>query len=445
MSDIFSLPIHMLAFLTGKCPKCRTYNEEMVCDYGKVLYRDLEEKMDKQVHQIKRIICKKCSSECFPSHLVYRVANGVEILRVELRMGGEISEEENNAIQKGHEDRKAVFKSQEVDFWAAFTSFALEEWRESVNELLRSEIEQAYKQLGITVTLTTDQQARRDVLNRLKTDQDKSDFWRLANHYFIYDELLDIGAMGWTMDVYAKRYGSRRTRFTLMHFPIAEAHERYRTQWIGQLFRRDKGDNAFLLRRISQLSDDVTRANKRVTEIFHQNETYKHEVAGLQTKLAAAYEASRKEEKATINRDPDDIRKIRELKSFVSELMAELRELRPAEESLPPVELTEEAQRPEEHPVDTSVLSGKTVGIIGGIKRIVDREYPCNILISDGTGPDFYSVLDQSDYIVVLTRYVSHAAMWEAKAHALQEDKPALYLSETNVERILFALVQAGR
>lgn len=445
MRDFWTMPVHMQAFFCGRCSKCNTYNEMLEFDYGVMVYRDLDKKMDDVNHPIQNIECKRCGTRYLPEQLVTReLLSKEEVVRVTIQYGNGISEEESAGMMEGHNKRFEIFESKEQEFWAAYTNFAIENWRDVVNELTRSEIGRAYSALGLQAELKTDQHARKDVLNRIKTNDLKVRFWREANQEFIFDEILEIGAMGWAPELTAKVFGINRSRFAFMHFPISEASEPQRTTAIGSLFRKDKGDNAFLLHQISRLSDDVAKANRRVSNIFHKNEKLKHEHAETQRKLSEAYATIRNSDnEIVVNRDPRDISRIRELKSFVGDLLEELRGFRSKIEDIPQksdmIEITE-VPLAEEQELDLSRLAGKIVAVIGGERaEHAQRSYPCTILTHNGWKQDvsFYAVLKQADFIVILTRHVSHASMWESKAYAIENEIPVTYCSETNMRRIL--------
>jgi len=90
------------------------------------------------------------------------------------------------------------------------------------------------------------------------------------------------------------------------------------------------------------------------------------------------------------------------------------------------------------------VLKGKVVAIIGGQRQrqATSKMYPCDIIVHPGEplDPEFYQALKQADIIVVLTQFVSHACMWEAKAYALQEDKGIYFAKGLNLGKILYEL-----
>ena len=52
--------------------------------------------------------------------------------------------------------------------------------------------------------------------------------------------------------------------------------------------------------------------------------------------------------------------------------------------------------------------------------------------------PQYYEYLNKADlYGIILTRYISHHAMWEAKEYAILEQKSIFYSTFTNIPTIL--------
>ena len=455
MREFFNMPIHVVVYSTGRCKQCNTPNEVVIHDYGKKIYRDLEKEMDETKHYIRPITCRKCGSSFSPEFFVYKdhLRNAV-ISKTRLLHGNEIGGEEAEKIREGHRKRFDVFAAHEEEFWKAYTEFALNNWTVVVNELSKEEIEDAYAALGITERLATAQQYRRDVLKRFTTQKQKETFWRAANRYFVIEHLLELGAESWQVEKDKKTFGPNRTRFAILNFPLHDGLEEIRTRHIGEIVKLDKGDNPFLFRRISQLTDKLKRAERKISEYHHQIEKLKIDIAEVQRKLNEAYEELRRERenKITYQRDPDDISKIHELKSLVRELIEAIKEKDSIIQSLQPQqEQTEQAVELEESTetevTDYSSLQGKTIGIIGGWRRKDARKYPCEILTHEGEklDPEFFALLTRSDILVILTRFVSHAAMWEAKAHAITEGKPILYEQATNLDRILTACIKLSK
>ncbi|EGL84269.1 hypothetical protein CathTA2_0179, partial [Caldalkalibacillus thermarum TA2.A1] len=256
-----------------------------------------------------------------------------------------------------------------------------------------------------------------------------------------------LGPLAWLPEKDVKKFGLNRTRFVLLHFPVGEPLEGLITEYIGRIVKKEKGDNAFLFRRISQLTDELQRVRRKSTEYYHKIESLKLEIAGFQKKLNEAYTELKnlRNNQTAYTRDPADIAKIHELKTFVKELMDELRQYRQEKQSQEedyrqPVVL-EETVDDKVQDETQYVIRDKTIAIIGGERRehTESKDYPCEVITHDGRkhNPEFYQTLQKADIIVVLTQYISHASMWEAKAHALENDKLIHFTKSINVERII--------
>lgn len=439
----------MTVWFRAKCRYCSTMNEKKVYDYGVMIYEEFEKKMDEVKHYIIPFPCRKCSREVKPEMMIYKdELRKLTVSEVVINYGHMVEGEQTIQMEEDHKNRFRIFKEHENEFWEKYTDYALANWRDLINELQDFEFKDAYKTLQIDTSARTVAQYRKDALNRFRTVEEKQSFWRAANEYFIYQHLLDIGPIGWVVEKDVNSFGKKRMRFIILHFPLGESYEGMRTEWIGQVIRKEKGDNEFLFRRIAMLTDELNRTRQKITKYVLQIEELKAEQAKLQEKLSKVYDELReeREHKTVITRDPADIEKIRELKSFVSELLAELKEkerllqeLQPApEESLSVPELEETQVGTEPDTFDA--LSGKTVAIIGGRRQEqAQKEYPCTVLTHSGEhlDPEFYQTLKQADIIVVLTQFVSHLAMWETKAYALENDIPIHFLKGLNIPRLL--------
>ncbi|OOE05013.1 hypothetical protein BO219_06400 [Anoxybacillus kestanbolensis] len=446
--------LHVTVWLKGKCKYCKLNNEKKIHDYGVLTFEELDKQLDETKHELVPIVCKKCGSETTPESLLYRdELRKMVISEVNINYGHTIVGEKAHEIEEAHRKRYEIFDEHKDAFWERYTDYAIANWRDMVNELVDFEFQEAYQKLGIETSARTIAQYRKDVLNRFKTVEEKQRFWRAANEYFIYHHLLDIGPLGWALEKDVKYYGQKRMRFIVLHFPLGEALEELRTEWIGQLIKKEKGDNDFLFRRIAMLTDELNRTRRKITKYVHQIEELKAEQAKLQTRLAETYEELRRERKNKhiSNRDPADIQKIHELKSFIAELIDELKEkehllqeLQPVQKEVAVTVLEEETEDDTEKEV-IDVLAGKTVAIIGGHRQEqAGRKYPCTILTHTGEvlDPDFYRILKQADIIIILTQFISHLAMWEAKVYALQNDVPIYFMKGLNITRLLMEVAR---
>lgn len=452
MTDIrpfLDAKLHITVWFRSKCRYCRTITNVKVHDYGVLKYEELDKKLDDTKHYLTPFPCRKCGRKLKPEELIYHdELRNSTIHHSRINYGNMVEGELSEQMEEEQKNRIEIFKEHEAEFWDKYTDYAIANWRDLVNELNDFEFRDAYKSLEIESKARTLAQYRKDALNRFKTIEEKQKFWRAANEYFIYRHLLEIGPLGWVVEKDAKQYGKRRMRFIILHFPIGESFEEMRTEWIGRVIRREKGDNDFLFRRIAMLTDELNRTRQRVTKYVFQIEELKAEKAKLEEKLSLAYDEIRKEKenKTIIHRDPNDVEKILELKSFISELLSELkekekliREFHDEKEVITPTPELEETDKV--HEQDTiERLSGKTVAIIGGRRQEqAQKEYPCMVLTHSGEtlDPEYYQTLKQADIIIVLTQFISHLAMWEAKAYALKSDIPIFFMKGLNIPNLL--------
>jgi hypothetical protein len=445
--------LHVTVWLKGQCKHCRYVNQTQIHDYGLLTLEEIDRQLEATKHSLKPFPCVKCGSKIKPESLIYREERlQVDITECKISYGHAVDGEQGMLMEQAHQERYQIFEKSSEEFWEKYTDYALAHWRDMVNELVDFEFQDAYKAMNIDCAAKTVAQYRKDALNRFKTIEEKQTFWRLANDYLVYHHLLHIGPLGWALDEDVKYYGQKRIRFMVLHFPLGEALEGRRTEWIGRLIKTEKGDNAFLFRRISMLTDELNRTRRRMSSYLEHMEEMKAEKAKLESKLHEAYEQLKQErgKKNVATRDPRDVQKIQELKSFIGELIGELKakdallqEFRPQpthpEE---PTTILEEPYTTDER-IDLHSLTGKNVAIIGGHRsEQAQQEYPCTVLVHSGEAldPDFYQVLKQADVIVVLTQFIRHAAMWEAKAYALQHDTPIYFMKGLNIPNLLGAV-----
>ncbi len=448
--------IHLLITFTGHCTKCHRFNSAVVQDYGVLSMEQLETILDTHSYQAVPLQCKKCGTLYPAERRVYTDKIRNILIGEEKISYADMDTDEHRMLMEGHDARIQIYQEQEAEFWMIYTDFALSDWTRAVQELNKAEIADGLNAIDQDQPLRTDLHARKEA--QKVPASSRSAFWKAANHTFVQD-LLDIGALAWLPQDYAKQYGANRTRAAMMYFPIAEALEIKRTEHLGQLFKRERGDNDFWMRRVVQLTQAIQKQRVKYNELYLQADQQKHIIAQLQDRLGEAHQLHRQQSEVATHRsdssrDPDDIRQIRELKSFITELKHEMKQLQaqiaPAEDSLPDVPLLTSAL-PEDrslHKDDRFAhLKDKTVLILGGYSaKQVYNEYPCTILSHDGRkqDPDYQAYLKKADGVIVLTRFISHAAMWEAKEYVtLIDPKPACYRPETNLDLLLDYLNKA--
>lgn len=432
---------HIKVYLEGKCPRCQQYNRSLSHDFGEKPFAIVEKEMDEVNHILHPIACSRCKTEYQPSELVpYETLRNKKMVSFKLNYDSVLSPEESAAREEGHKKRYEIYEESKESFWDAYVAFALQDWRKIVGELNPYELAAGLEAEGIKTKSTTKNQLKKLVDQHIKTTAQKANFWRAANTYYIESHLLEIGAVGWYVEGDLKEFGRLRTRFTVLNFPIAEALESLRTKMIGKVIEPTKGDNAFLFKRITQLTDEIGRLLSKLRDRREQVDRQKVEIEDKNKVINQLRKEVKRaqEDKQIINRDPRDVQKIKELKALIDEL---INQDQPQELE---VEREEESQTEEEHKqiveVEQRDLSGLTIGVIGGNRAEQAQQVDeCEVLTHDGQAidTDFESLLSNSDEIVVLTRFVSHKAMWAAKAHAITFDKPIFYSKAINLDRII--------
>lgn len=259
----------MTVWLKGQCKNCKKHHQEKIYDYGVLTFEELEHQLDNTKHYIKPLECPKCRNQYSPEKILYmEEKSGLLIDEMYISYGNSKSAEETEAMEKAHRERYLIYEKEKEHFWDRYTDYALVNWRQMVNELVDFEIKYAFEKMKISSNSKTIGQYRKEVLNRIKTIEEKQSFWRLANQYFIEQHLLDIGPMGWAIEKDVKYYGHKRMRFIILYFPLGEGFEKERTEWIGRIIKKEKGDNDFLFRRIRMVNGRIATRPSKSDEVL---------------------------------------------------------------------------------------------------------------------------------------------------------------------------------
>jgi hypothetical protein len=349
------------------------------------------------------------------------------------------TEEEQAEIDRGFQKWDAYLQEHEERFWELYISFALEHWSTLHAEVSKQEYEDAYTKFGIPLLgpKATVSLYRKDYAPILSDEGKKGSFWRAANTR-LYKHFADRGIEAWDVKKDIQLFGRERVRFFVLNLPIPEELESLRSHCIGELVKKENSDQAFLYRRIEQLSDRLEKANRRA-------DRYQNEVGDLQGKLAAAYREidCLKDVRVEVRQETGQSQKIERLKELITELKDVNKTLLsrlPAKDIREPAsQMVEESAPPAVEPLDPARLVGKTVAFFGGWRRQIDKDYSCTIIFHDGRrhDPDFYAALRLADAYVIWTEFISHESMWEIKEWAAERDVPVAYLRGGNVERAL--------
>ena len=448
---------HMASHLDRQC-RCGATLSMRVHDYGLLTYPELDAQFGQQNFPVVKSKCPNCETEDWPEYLVmYNISSGgmEPVVRVRVGtdglpvVGGEslpyaviISPEDQSEYDRGLEKKDDCYQEHEKTFWAKYCDYALSKWPQILRELTTKEFVAAYQALGLPMlpghASTT--AWRKDTERRIAGDT-RQLFWHLVNQYLVEEEFIWTPIDTWPMDIWIREYGRERVTYLTLHVPLPEELERWRTKALGKVVKKKSGESGVLFERIGQLGRDLDKQRNRSVELSRLLADARQENAALSEQVGRLKREIKelKGRPAAVARDPEDVRKIQSLKGLVAELRTEVERLAGL---LPePEEIQEEPETvsaPPQEILDLSVLAGKTILAVGWPRETMEIE-GCRVIWyhGDGVDADLQTLARQADVYVVLTRYCSHAAMWWLKEAAIDRDLPAVFVRETNTERIL--------
>ena len=267
------------------------------------------------------------------------------------------------------------------------------------------------------------------------SEEQKRILWRKVNEVVI-EHYLFITIFGWDMKKESEIIGINRASFIFQYIPVPQS-----LHWIRQV----------LIRYFAHVSE---HASQRIMDLQKENETQKQqnhllqqENGRLTQRLGEANKRISLLEQASYKksseRNKEDIIKIHGLKGLVEELKAEIAHLSTvipdSKETKESVQLTEKHNEQKNDKVE-EILTGKNILILGGYRskgHIKENGYSVYTHEARNLDPHYYEYLDKADLIIILTRYISHHAMWDAKEYAILEQKPIFYSTFTNIPTIL--------
>ncbi|WP_147532810.1 DUF2325 domain-containing protein [Bacillus marasmi] len=321
-------------------------------------------------------------------------------------------------------------------FWNAFSYLAIAKWEQFCRELTRIELLEGLRVFSDDVPSDASKESLLSRVAKLvKTEADKQSFWRAANEKVI-EHYLRITVFGWELDKEIRIIGDKRAEFIFQYLPCPDLLKPFIEKYSAYFTNGASAED-------NRLHSTLEKQQSQIRQLQQEN-------GQLSEKLGSAYARIDELEIAAFmveqeNRNQYDLRKIHQLKGLIAELKEELARLSVHEPNNVAiieedgVELTEVSE--EENIISLeNEFSGKTILILGGYRaKKITGEIPYEIITHDARllDPVFYDMLKSADIIVVLTRFISHRAMWEAKEFAILEDKEIYYSSFTNFQRIL--------
>lgn len=453
----------MRAYTERRCPICKEETVSiLVHDYGVVTFENFDEKVGVNNIPVKPTKCLKCGKEELPDYLViYDGADQINRIQIgsrelpvvgtDIPYGVVLEPEEEAELERGMAKVLSLFEKQGEGFWDKYCQFALENWKECLAELLPFEFNTAYQKLGYKPlpSNTTTAVWRKDAVKKLVSEQAKIEFWRAANQHLIDEFLWDGNVVSWPVEKWVRKFGRTRTTFIVLHLPLPEELESIRTEKLSLIIRKKSGDTGVLFERINYLGRELDRQRRRSEELGKLLLTLRQEKAAAEERLGETRRelAEVQNQKVVYKRDPDDIRKIREFKGLISELREEVKRL----ESLIPHPKPEPEEQETvieetiEEFIDLDILKGKTVAVFGKHGKAVDA--PCRVVWHDGDSADqaLERLALDADIYVILTRFISHEAMWRLRELAIDMDKRIIFTKRTNIDLILNEVVGSIR
>lgn len=358
----------------------------------------------------------------------------------ELPVLGQMKEQESiQLLLDAAVEHAAYFCEWAEHFWNAFSFVAISQWEKFCQELTRFELLEGLRHFSDKVAVDSSKEILiKRVEWLVKSEADKRDFWRAANEPVIR-HYLRLTVFGWELQKETEIIGEKRAEFIFQYLPHPAVLEPYYEKH-AKFFSK----NAYVLNAKEQ--NIIEKQQQKLRKLQQENGL-------LSKKLGSAYARIDEMETATFlveqeNRNTKDIIKIQQLKGLISELKEELAKVHMVEPEVDltrtNVELTEVPEEKDTISLD-EILSGKTILLLGGFRsKSIAEESMYKVISHDARvlDPAFYEMLKTADLIVVLTRFISHRAMWEAKEYAILEDKEIYYTAFTNVPTILHEIAR---
>lgn len=457
--------VHLAYYYFSRCPDCQSPVMKVVHDFGKMILKEFN--CSNLKLEIRPIFCNKCGEDMYPEEILLKdqLSNKVinrRVLGKDIEVMGDagdtygsvLSEEEAELHEIGVSKQKSTFTQHEEEFWEAYTAFGLDIWDRICRELTIKEMNDALITLECSHFRSKENlsELRRDVKKYCKTVKEKRQFWREVNRELVYEIYASASPKDWEIEKGKEIFGIERTKYLVLNFPLPQELERFRVKHLIKVIKNPQAETKMLVDRLTHIESQHTNLIQRYQSAIRQMQKERAEKYQLEEKLAELYEKQRMAElqiPITSERNSDDLWKIQEYKGLISELKEMNRQLlvqvnhNRAEGTYEETEAYTDLDdsEAEDTKLDFSILEGKTVGIIGGYRRKEQEEDidGCHIMKHSGEKMDaaFYDLLKKSDVIAVITNYISHAAMWEAKEWAIDVGKPIVFVTSINIKQIL--------
>lgn len=461
--------VHLTYYYFSRCPDCHNSVMKEAYDLGVMKFSDFH--ITNLKVDIKPIFCKKCWEDTWPQELLLKdqLSNKIlyrKVIGQDIEVEGDggdvygsvLTKEESELNEIGATKLADTFNMKHDAFWEAYTAYALEKWDRIIRNLTIKEINDALVQLKMIHFHRKESlsELRRDIKKYCQTVKEKKLFWKAVNHELVNCIYLNLPPKDWQVDKDIEIFGLERIYFMVIHFPLPQELELFRLKHICKVIKNPQQETKMLIEGLTKLESEHANLIKRFHSTTRQLQEERASKAKLEEKLFEKYKMERDHEQQRTSQEDrvqEDIQKIKEYKGLISELkvmnnqlLAKVNQDKKDVQAREPLEIDCNFEVIEEPIVDIGVLKGKTIGIIGGFRRKVQEFFfdDCHIMKHSGENLDnqFYGFLKKSDIIVLLTNYVSHAAMWETKEYAIEEGKKIHFVTSTNLKKILEVIVK---
>lgn len=435
--------IHVSIFAQGYCENCKDVVNQHIKSNLKINLQDPDKhKLNLLITVLDdKFVCEQCHNLVMKEKIIIQDRDsGKRVIERSLNdllfLGNMKDQQTLKKIVMNAYEHSEYFQEQKEAFWDAYTYIAVVKWNIFIEELTKKELQWITQYEGMELPTNASKSELLSIVRKLNiSEEQKRILWRKVNEVVI-EHYLFITIFGWDMKKESEIIGINRASFIFQYLPVPQSLHWIRQQLIDYF--------AHVSEHASQRIMDMQKENETQKQ---QNHLLQQENGRLTQRLGEANKRISLLEQASYRksseRNKDDVIKIHGLKGLVEELKAEVAQLTSlipeSMETKESVQLTEKHNEQKNDKVE-EILTGQNILILGGYRskgHIEENGYTVYTHEARNLDPHYYEYLYKADLIIILTRYISHHAMWEAKEYAILEQKPIFYSTFTNIPTIL--------
>lgn len=435
--------IHVSIFAEGSCENCKKTVNQYIKSNLKIKLQDSEKhKLDLLITVLDdQFVCERCHNIVLKEKVIIQERDSgkrvVERSLDDLLFLGYMNDQQSlkstvmNALE--HVD---YFQEKQQAFWDAYTYIAVAKWDSYIEELTKKELQYMIQYEGLELPAKASKAELLTLVRKINlSEEQKKALWRGVNEAVIRHYLF-ITIFGWDMKKESEIIGINRASFIFQYIPVPQSLHWIRQKLIGYFAHVSENATQTIL----HLQTQYQTHKQQIHSLQQENGRLSQRLGEANKRISMLEQASYR---TSFERNKEDIIKIHGLKGLVEELKAEVARLSTfipdAEESKESVQLTEKKNEQKDENVE-EILTGKNILILGGYRskgHIETNGYHVYTHEARNLDPQYYEYLNKADMIIILTRYISHHAMWEAKEYAILEQKSIFYSTFTNIPTIL--------